>query len=67
SQPVPQVRPSNQTLTINPQKHGVKNEETLKLDPQKLWQTLKKFDYPKKAPQNAELCSILFTFKPLSQ
>ena len=46
SQPAPQVRPSNQTLTINPQKHGVKNEETLKFAPQKLWQTLKKFDYP---------------------
>ena len=42
----PQIKPSNQTLKPDPQKLSLKTGQPLKLDPQKLWQTLKKFDYP---------------------
>lgn len=44
----PQIKPSNQTLKPDPQKLSLKTGQPLKLDPQKLWQTLKKFDYPYK-------------------
>ncbi|MBO6241086.1 MAG: hypothetical protein J6O61_09725, partial [Butyrivibrio sp.] len=44
--PNPQTSPSNQPLKLNPQKLPLKKGLTLKSDPQKLWQTLKNFDYP---------------------
>ena len=34
--------------------------QTLKSDPKKLWETLKKFDYPKKGPEE-NLESLDFT------
>jgi len=42
----PQVCPSNQPLMNNPQKLYHFRGKTLKLDPQKLWQTLTNFEYP---------------------
>ena len=43
---VPHERPSNQTLTKNPQKLCYFFRLTLTTNPQLDWQTLKNFDYP---------------------
>ena len=45
-QPASHERPSNRPLTENPQKLGAKKWQTLTIAPQKVWQTLKNFDYP---------------------
>ena len=60
-QPAPQVRPSKQPLTINPQKVDAKSEETLKFAPQKLWQTLKNFDYPPNLIHSISFLKTLIT------
>ena len=45
--PDPHNKPSNQTLTKNPQQLMPRKHQTLKFAPQQVWQTLNKFDYPK--------------------
>ena len=44
----PHHRPSNQPLTKNPHEPGRIFVQTLTSAPQKLWQTLTKFDDPEK-------------------